>query len=251
MGISAISAMENNDTDNVVSEVEDTNLEKTINDPISVNESSSTAANTTGTAKNTTTPKKAKVSAPVVYNVFKKKGYFKITVKDSNKKPIKNLKLKVKVFTGKKYKTYTLKTNSKGIATLNTKKLKKGTHKVLINSKNKNYNITKKSYIHIGIKKTMILRISKTQNFRNGDYFRFFKETKNGQYQKGVYVENLRVHKGSLKDAKSHFIIKVKYTFKNIKGITIKRVSKDENMFRSGLIIGYEPITVKIWYLKE
>ena len=45
--------------------------------------------------------------------------------------------MKVKVYTGKKYKTYTLKTSSKGIAKLNTKSLSVGTHKVVVSSANK------------------------------------------------------------------------------------------------------------------
>lgn len=94
--------------------------------------------------------KKAKttVKAPKVTAKYKKSKYFKITVK-SNKKAIKNLKIKVKVYTGKKYKTYKLKTNKKGVAQINTKKLKKGNHKVIISSLNKNYSVSAKSKIKI------------------------------------------------------------------------------------------------------
>ena len=91
---------------------------------------------------------KTMVKAPKVVNKFKKSKYFKITVK-SNKKVVKKLKLKVKVFTGNKYKTYNLKTNSKGIAKLNTKTLKKGNHKVVISSGNSNYKVSAKSMIKI------------------------------------------------------------------------------------------------------
>ncbi|WP_407375200.1 right-handed parallel beta-helix repeat-containing protein, partial [Methanobrevibacter sp.] len=94
------------------------------------------------------TIKKAKptVSAPKVTAKYKKSKYFKVTVK-LNKKAFKNLKVKVKVFTGKKYKTYTLKTDKKGIVKINTKKLKRGTHKVVISSGNSNYYISKTSSI--------------------------------------------------------------------------------------------------------
>lgn len=96
------------------------------------------------------TIKKAKpsVSAPKVTAKYKKSKYFKVTVK-LNKKAFKNLKVKVKVYTGKKYKTYTLKTDKKGIVKINTKKLKKGTHKVVISSGNSNYYISKTSSIKI------------------------------------------------------------------------------------------------------
>lgn len=66
------------------------------------------------------------------------KKYFKVTVKNKKtKKVIKGVKVKIKVYTGKKYKTYTVKTNSKGIAQINVKSLKVGTHKVVVTSANK------------------------------------------------------------------------------------------------------------------
>ena len=69
-----------------------------------------------------------------------KKGvskYFKVTVKNTKtKKVIKGVKVKIKVYTGKTTKTYTVKTNSKGIAQLNVKSLKVGTHKVVVTSGN-------------------------------------------------------------------------------------------------------------------
>lgn len=90
------------------------------------------------------------VKAPKVTAKYKKSKYFKVSVKNkASKKAAKKVKLKVKVYTGKKYKIYTIKTNKKGIAKLNTKKLKRGTHKVKITSKNKNYKISKKSTIKI------------------------------------------------------------------------------------------------------
>ena len=257
VSVSAISANENL-TKDVVGDTNDASLKEAIDEKVLANSSSTTpkSNSTAETAKNTTTDTakkttKLKVTAPIVFNSFKKKGTFKITVKDQDKKPIKKLKLKVKVYTGKKFKTYTIKTNSKGVATLNTKTLKKGTHKVVISSGDKNYTISKKSYIHIGVKKSLYLRIGKSKNFKNGDYFRFFKETKNAQYNKGVYVENLRIYKGGLYPAKSHHILKVKYTFKNIMGNTIIKTSTSNNMFQTKLIIGYEPVLAKIWYLEE
>ena len=70
-----------------------------------------------------------------------KKGtntYFKVTVKNTKtKKVITGVKVKIKVYTGKKYKTYTVKTNSKGIAQINVKSLAVGTHKVVVSSANK------------------------------------------------------------------------------------------------------------------
>ena len=90
------------------------------------------------------------VKAPKVTAKVKKNKYFKVTVKNkATKKVVKNIKVKVKVYTGKKYKTYTIKTNSKGIAKLNTKSLKVGSHKVVITSGNAKYIISAKSTIVI------------------------------------------------------------------------------------------------------
>lgn len=90
------------------------------------------------------------VKAPKVSARFKKSKYFKVTIKNKvSKKAVSKIKVKINVYTGKKYKTYTVKTNKKGIAKLNTKKIKKGKHKVVISSGNKNYIISKKSKITI------------------------------------------------------------------------------------------------------
>lgn len=93
---------------------------------------------------------KTTVKAPKVTNKYKKSKYFSVTIKDkATKKIVKNLKIKVKVYTGKKYKTYTIKTNSKGVAKLNTKSLKVGSHKVVISSGNAKYTVSAKSTIKI------------------------------------------------------------------------------------------------------
>jgi hypothetical protein len=100
----------------------------------------------------TLTIEKAKttVKAKKVTAKYKKSKYFKVTVKNkASGKVVSKIKIKVKVYTGKKYRAYTLKTDEKGVAKLNTKKLKRGTHKVVITSKNKNYSISKKSKIKI------------------------------------------------------------------------------------------------------
>ena len=85
-----------------------------------------------------------------------KKGaskYFKVTVKNSKtKKVITGIKIKIKVYTGKSSKTYTVKTNSKGIAQLNVKSLKVGTHKVVVTSGN-SYCTAKSATSKIVIKK--------------------------------------------------------------------------------------------------
>lgn len=78
---------------------------------------------------------------------LKKSAGYKITVKHKTSgKALSGVKLTVKVYTGKKSKSYTIKTNKKGVATLKTKALKKGKHKVVINIKqNGLYNAAKKT----------------------------------------------------------------------------------------------------------
>lgn len=104
-------------------------------------------------SKNSTiTIKKAPttISAPKISAKYKKSKYFKVTVKSKvTKKLVSGVKVKIKVYTGKKYKTYTVTTNKKGIAKINTKKLRRGKHKVVISSGNKNYSMSKKSLITI------------------------------------------------------------------------------------------------------
>lgn len=104
------------------------------------------------TKTTTITIKKAKtiVKAKKLTAKHKKSKYFNVKIKHSiSKKVIPKLKVKIKVYTGNKAKKYIVKTNAKGIAKINTKGLKKGTHKVTITSKNKNYEVSKKSQIII------------------------------------------------------------------------------------------------------
>lgn len=90
------------------------------------------------------------IKAPKLTAKYKKSKYFKVTVKHKiTKQIVKNIKVKIKVYTGKKYKTCTAKTSKKGVAQINTKTLKKGSHKVVISSGNSNYILSAKSTIKI------------------------------------------------------------------------------------------------------
>lgn len=72
--------------------------------------------------------------------VTKKAVKTKITYK-ANGKAVKKLKVEVKVYTGKYYKLYKLKTNKKGIIKFKTKYLTKGKHKIVFKSLNKKYSL--------------------------------------------------------------------------------------------------------------
>lgn len=93
----------------------------------------------------------------VKYTIKIKKytGELDIFVK-KNKKPANNVKLKVKIYTGKKYKTIYLKSGYnkklvkyKGFCAFMTNDLKVGKHKVVISSANKNYQASKTTSIKV------------------------------------------------------------------------------------------------------
>lgn len=71
-------------------------------------------------------------------------------------KPISNMKLNLKVYTGKNYEKITVKTNSKGVASYKTKSLKAGTHTIIVTGANSGYKFnTLKSSIKV-IKQTQL-----------------------------------------------------------------------------------------------
>ena len=79
---------------------------------------------------------KLKISAPKITAYYKESKKYNIAIKNrESKKPMKNIKVMIKVFTGKKYKKYSLKTDKKGIVGFNMKSLSKGKHNVVINIK--------------------------------------------------------------------------------------------------------------------
>ena len=102
---------------------------------------------------------KLKISAPKITGYYKESKKYKIAVKNrESKKPMKNIKVMIKVFTGKKYKKYTLKTDKKGIVSFNMKSLPKGKHNVVINIKStSNVNsAVLKTYIKIIVRSNVI-----------------------------------------------------------------------------------------------
>ena len=84
-------------------------------------------------------PKKVKKSAKITVTIKNK----------ASKKPIKNTKFKVKVYTGKKYKSVTAKTNAKGVLKIAAKKFSKGKHKIVVTLNNADYKINNQFTIKI------------------------------------------------------------------------------------------------------
>ena len=84
---------------------------------------------------------KASIYAPETINCLKRDENYTIYVYNNySYRPVKNAKVTIKVYTGKKAKTYTRKTDADGAVRFNTKSLKKGKHKVVVSLKaNKKY----------------------------------------------------------------------------------------------------------------
>lgn len=79
------------------------------------------------------------------------KKSFKASVKNKkNNMTLQGVKVKIKVYTGKNYKTYTKKTNAKGVVKLNVQSLDTGKHKVVLKVSDK-YCVGKKAKSSITI----------------------------------------------------------------------------------------------------
>lgn len=87
------------------------------------------------------------VSAPEITAFVNKSKLFKVTIKNkATKKLLNGVTIKLKVFTGSKYKIYSLKSTN-GVIKLNTTKLSVGNHKVVVFSGNTKYYVSKVSKI--------------------------------------------------------------------------------------------------------
>ena len=128
---------------------------------------------------------KVKISAAKLTTIYKSTKKFKVKVLDSNNKAVSGLKLKIKVYTGKNYKTYSVSTNSKGIATLKVSALKLGKHKVLIKSNNALYSGSASSVIKINKRPVSI----KVFSIKNKDFGAIYVTVKDKALKK--YVDKI------------------------------------------------------------
>lgn len=143
------------------------------------------------TSKVTIKKAKTKVYAPKIITKYKKSKTFKIKVKDkATKKAVKHVKLSVKIGSNK----YTLKTNSKGVASFKTKNLGPGTYKVTIKSKNPNYIIKGKSKIKIkeAAKKKPKKSHSSSSSYSSGGYYVGSVNSNKFHYPSCGYANNIR-----------------------------------------------------------
>lgn len=213
-----------------------------------------------------------KIKAPSLKVKYKSNKYFKVTVKDEDDNPIKYGIVQIKVWTGKKVKKFSLRTNSRGIVKFSTKKLKIGAHKVKIKVKGTrdHYGKTVNSKIIVKKKlssakktaykkkskyKSVILRVVYsnyyvTKKLKNKDVISTSYEKYSGrQAYPGVHAH---VDGGGLVSAKHTKLVKCKVWFKNSYGdVIIKSSNKvlyNGAHIKIGLISGYTPYKAKIWY---
>lgn len=127
----------------------------------------------------------AVLSASSISVVLKKSGYMDITLIDSKyKKPIKNMEITLKVFTGNKFNVIKVKTDSNGVAHFKTSSLAKGNHKIVITGTHAGYNFnTVTSYINVVKPKALKFKLYKRVNSKSGSIISFQvldKKTKKG-----------------------------------------------------------------------
>ena len=172
--------------------------------------STSTQPEQTTPAKTTTQPVvknkiKTKVEADQKAVKYKKRTYFKVKVEDryDDDIPIKHVQLKIKV--GKKI--FKVKTNSYGVAKINTKTLKKGSHNVVITSLDDRYSIYKTSKIFVGKQYSVTLKSTSAKKaLKNKDVIGLkFKKDFDEKEVKVVFK----------KKAKFTKILKAKFIFKD------------------------------------
>lgn len=176
-------------------------------------------------SENVTVPKiKTKVQADQKAVIYKKNSYFIIKLQDKKNVFLKNVKLKVKVKSGKTVKTFNIKTNSKGVAKFNTKGLKIGVHKVSITSDDENYTVSKTSKLFVGKRYKAVLRFRHVKVLKNKEIIKFKvkydndlgKEVTIAFKKKSIYTKILKVKFIFYDQKAKKFVSKIEYSkFKN------------------------------------
>lgn len=148
----------------------------------------------------------ATIKASKVTVALKKSSKWTITIVDSRTgKGIAKMKLTLKVYTGSKYKKVTVTTNSKGVASYQTKGLSKGTHKIVVSAKPVSY--TFKTF-------TSSIKVVKQTPLK----FRAVAKTGKDGATLSITVKNKKTNK-ALNGVKVKLLI---YTGKKYKVITLK-----------------------------
>ena len=127
----------------------------------------------------------AVIKASKLTVALKSAGVWTITLVDSkNNKGIANMRLTLKVYTGKKYKTAYVTTNSKGVASYKTKDLGAGSHKIIVSGTHSGYKFNKVESTITVVKQTPLkFKLQKRTNGKSGSllsYLVFNKNTNKG-----------------------------------------------------------------------
>ena len=127
----------------------------------------------------------AVVRASKLTVALKSGAIWTIKIVDSrNNRPLANMKLTLNVYTGSKFKTVVVYTNSKGEASYNTRDLSAGTHKIVVSASDKSYNLNTISSSITVVKQTALkYKVFKKQDGKSGALRSFIvtnKKTKKG-----------------------------------------------------------------------
>ena len=158
-----------------------------------------------------------KITAAKLTTIFNSTKKFQVKVLDDNKKAVSGLKLKLKVYTGSKYKTYNVKTNSKGIATIKVTGLKLGKHKVVITSANSLYTTKSVSSLIKINPRPVTIKVASYKGSDGSAIYSLIKDKTTKKYTDGVKVKLLvytgkkyktyKLVSGYYKDEKQHGVI--------------------------------------------
>lgn len=183
----------------------------------------------------------AVISASAKSVVLKKATYWDIKLIDAkSKKPIKNMELTLKVYTGTKYTSIKVKTDSNGVAHFKTSSLTKGKHKIVVTGTHAGYKFNSiTSYITV-IKPTALkFKLYKRNNDKEGSLISFQVLNKKTKKPVNGIKVTFEVKIGS--KYKKFLTLKTK-TVKDKKGKKIKGIT---GFFTNKLSVGKHAVVVK------
>jgi len=184
----------------------------------------------------------------VKYSTSKKK--FKIKFLDTKGHPLQAKKVKFKI----NGKTYKVKTDKNGFASIKSTRFKVGKTKITaynpVSKENRKISVVvlKKGRHKINIRIDDPTNYFPTKKLKNGDYINTVYETEYMQYDPGVYVQ---CSSGGLENPKHTKLLKAKFYFKNKK--TGKIITKTSKKVKYNEIVvkpikGYSPYKATVWY---
>lgn len=182
----------------------------------------------------------AAISASSIQVQLKKGTVWKITLINSKTgKPIANMELTLKIFTGKKYKKITVRTNSNGIISFKTGSLSKGRHKIVVSGTHPGYNFnTVTSYIKVIKPTSLKFKVYTRKVTKKGTLISF--QVLNKKTKKGVNGIKVKL---MIKEGKKYKTITLKTKkigkLKGIAGIFTNEFSVGKH------IVKINPVSIK------